>query len=82
MVVFFIFLVSNIGGALTPLGDPPLFLGYLRKVPFFWTFKLIPHMIVASVIILAIYFALDTYFYKKEEIKAPLNDNTKEPIRP
>jgi Na+/H+ antiporter NhaD/arsenite permease-like protein len=81
MVVFFIFLVSNIGGALTPLGDPPLFLGFLRKVPFFWTFKLIPHMIVASVIILAIYFALDTYFYKKEEIKAPLNDNTKEPLR-
>lgn len=81
MVVFFIFLVANIGGALTPLGDPPLFLGFLRKVPFFWTFKLIPHMIVASVIILAIYFALDTYFYKKEEIKAPLNDNTKEPLR-
>ena len=64
MVVFFIFLVSNIGGALTPLGDPPLFLGFLRKVPFFWTFRLIPHMIVASVIILAIYFLLDTYFYK------------------
>lgn len=81
MVVFFIFLVSNIGGALTPLGDPPLFLGFLRKVPFFWTFKLIPHMIVASVIILAIYFALDTYFYKKEEIKVPVNDNTKEPLR-
>lgn len=79
MVVFFIFLVSNIGGALTPLGDPPLFLGYLRKVPFFWTFKLTPHLIVASVIILAIYFALDTYFYKKEEIKTPQN-NSKEPL--
>lgn len=79
MVVFFIFLVSNIGGALTPLGDPPLFLGYLRKVPFFWTFKLTPHMIVASVIILAIYFALDTYFYKKEDIKTPQN-NSKEPL--
>ncbi len=81
MVVFFIFLVSNIGGSLTPLGDPPLFLGYLRKVPFFWTFKLTPHMIVASAIVLAIYFALDTYFYKKEEIKIPADNNTKEPLR-
>jgi Na+/H+ antiporter NhaD/arsenite permease-like protein len=81
MVVFFIFLVSNIGGSLTPLGDPPLFLGYLRKVPFFWTFRLIPHMIVASVIILVIYFALDTYFYKKEEIKIPVDNNAKEPLR-
>ncbi|MFZ3065005.1 MAG: sodium:proton antiporter [Nitrospirota bacterium] len=79
MIVFFIFLVSNIGGALTPLGDPPLFLGYLRKVPFFWTFKLTPHMIVASAIVLAIYFALDTYFYKKEDIKTPQN-NSKEPL--
>ncbi|MBI5182035.1 MAG: sodium:proton antiporter [Nitrospirae bacterium] len=81
MVVFFIFLVSNIGGALTPLGDPPLFLGFLRKVPFFWTFRLIPHMIVASVIILVIYFVLDTYFYKKEEIKISPDNNTKEPLR-
>lgn len=81
MVVFFIFLVSNAGGVLTPLGDPPLFLGYLRKVPFFWTFKLTPHLIVASVIILAIYFTLDTYFYKKEDLKTPQNSNTKEPLR-
>ncbi len=80
MVVFFIFLVSNIGGALTPLGDPPLFLGFLRKVPFFWTFRLIPHMIVASVIILVIYFVLDTYFYKKEGIKISPDNNTKEPL--
>ncbi len=42
-IVFFIFLISNIGGALTPLGDPPLFLGFLHGVPFFWTFKLLPH---------------------------------------
>src|SRR5437867_3013212 len=41
-VVFFIFLVSNIGGLLTPLGDPPLFLGYLQGVPFWWTFRLWP----------------------------------------
>ena len=41
IVVFFIFLVSNIGGSLTPLGDPPLFLGFLHGVPFFWTLNLI-----------------------------------------
>jgi len=48
MVVFFIFLVCNIGGSLTPLGDPPLFLGFLHGVPFFWTFKILPHMLLAS----------------------------------
>jgi Na+/H+ antiporter NhaD/arsenite permease-like protein len=44
VIVFFIFLVSNIGGCLTPLGDPPLFLGFLHGVPFFWTLKLLPIM--------------------------------------
>ena len=48
MVVFFIFLVANIGGSLTPLGDPPLFLGFLHGVSFFWTFKIAPHMLVAD----------------------------------
>ncbi|MCP3942548.1 MAG: sodium:proton antiporter [Desulfobacteraceae bacterium] len=71
MVVFFIFLVANIGGSLTPLGDPPLFLGFLHGVSFFWTFKILPHMLVASGILLGIYFCLDTYFYKKEGVKAP-----------
>src|SRR6185436_650588 len=42
-LVFFIFIVSNVGGMLTPLGDPPLFLGYLAGVPFSWTFRLWPH---------------------------------------
>jgi Na+/H+ antiporter NhaD/arsenite permease-like protein len=65
-VVFFIFLVSNIGGSLTPLGDPPLFLGYLKGVPFTWTFGLLPEMIFASVILLVIYFIWDTMAYKKE----------------
>ncbi len=81
MVVFFIFLVANIGGSLTPLGDPPLFLGFLRGVPFFWTFNLLPQMVVASVILLVIYFILDTYFYKKEGISAAPDDGAKEPIR-
>jgi len=66
-VVFFIFLVANVGGSLTPLGDPPLFLGFLKGVEFFWPTKemLLP-MIVVSSILLMVYFALDSYFHKKE----------------
>ncbi len=56
MVVFFIFLVANVGGSLTPLGDPPLFLGYLHGVSFFWTFKIMPHMLVVAVLLLIVYF--------------------------
>ena len=70
-IVFFIFLVSNIGGALTPLGDPPLFLGFLHGVPFFWTMHILPEMAFASVILLVLYFIMDSYCYKKEsKIKA------------
>lgn len=69
MVVFFIFLVANIGGSLTPLGDPPLFLGFLHGVSFFWTMKIGPHMLVLAVILMAIFFAMDTYFYKKEKTR-------------
>jgi Na+/H+ antiporter NhaD/arsenite permease-like protein len=66
VIVFFIFLVANVGGALTPLGDPPLFLGFLVGVPFFWTMKLLPHMLLVAVPLLAIFFAMDTYYYKKD----------------
>jgi len=66
-VVFFIFLVANIGGALTPLGDPPLFLGFLKGVPFFFTLKLIPIWATAVAIVLGIFFAVDSYFYAKED---------------
>jgi Na+/H+ antiporter NhaD/arsenite permease-like protein len=65
-VVFFIFLVSNIGGILTPIGDPPLFLGFLHGVPFFWTLKLLPQMIFAGLILLGMYFIMDSFYYKKE----------------
>ena len=65
-IVFFIFLVSNIGGALTPLGDPPLFLGFLHGVPFFWTMHILPEMAFASIILLMLYFILDSHHYKKE----------------
>ena len=66
MVVFFIFLVANVGGSLTPLGDPPLFLGFLHGVDFFWTFKIMPHMLTASALLLGGYFVIDTYHYRKE----------------
>ncbi|HXK10375.1 MAG TPA: sodium:proton antiporter [Vicinamibacteria bacterium] len=58
-VVFFIFLVSNIGGCLTPLGDPPLFLGYLMGVPFVWTFRLLVPWLVTTSLVLGVYFLWD-----------------------
>jgi Na+/H+ antiporter NhaD/arsenite permease-like protein len=81
LVVFFIFLVSNIGGSLTPLGDPPLFLGFLHGVPFFWTTTaLFPHMLFISVILIAIFFIVDTFMFKREGGVVP-DDGTREPIR-
>ncbi|MFZ2445011.1 MAG: sodium:proton antiporter [Syntrophobacteraceae bacterium] len=65
--IFFIFIVSNIGGSLTPLGDPPLFLGYLRGVPFTWTLQLIPQWLTAVGILLVIFFIWDTICYGREE---------------
>lgn len=65
--VFFIFLVCNLGGSLTPLGDPPLFLGFLRGVPFFWTLNLLGAMLLNSLVLLAIFFIMDSHFYKKED---------------
>jgi Na+/H+ antiporter NhaD/arsenite permease-like protein len=66
MVVFYIFLVSNIGGSLTPLGDPPLFLGYLKGVPFFWTINLLFPMLFLCLPLLLIYYFLDRRFYLNE----------------
>ena len=64
MVVFFIFLVANIGGSLTPLGDPPLFLGFLHGVSFFWTFRILPHMLMITAMLLVVYFAGEVYYYR------------------
>jgi Na+/H+ antiporter NhaD/arsenite permease-like protein len=80
MVVFFIFLVANIGGSLTPLGDPPLFLGYLHGVTFFWTFNIMPHMLVVGVLLLIIYFFMDTYFYRRENASVP-KEEAKQPLK-
>jgi len=76
VIVFFIFLVANIGGSLTPLGDPPLFLGFLVGVPFFWTMKLIPHMLLVAVPLLAIFFVMDSHYYKKEEAAPKTTEKT------
>lgn len=78
-IVFFIFLVSNIGGSLTPLGDPPLFLGFLHGVPFFWTLNLFPKMAFASAVLLLLYFIMDSYYYKKE-IKNDTVESIAEPL--
>jgi Na+/H+ antiporter NhaD/arsenite permease-like protein len=65
-VVFFIFLVSNIGGCLTPLGDPPLFLGYLQGVPFMWTFRLFVPWLFTSALVLGVYFLWDRRAHARE----------------
>jgi Na+/H+ antiporter NhaD/arsenite permease-like protein len=66
-VIFFIFLVSNIGGSLTPLGDPPLFLGFLRGVDFFWPLQNMKgETLLCVVVLLAAFFALDSYLHAKE----------------
>ena len=72
VVVFFIFIVSNAGGSLTPLGDPPLFLGFLKGVDFFWTIKTIfPETLFLVGSLLAIFYALDWYYYHKREELMP-----------
>ncbi len=69
VVVFFIFTVSNAGGSLTPLGDPPLFLGFLRGVEFFWTVKYIfPETAFMLGALLAIFYAVDSWYYRREGV--------------
>lgn len=69
VIVFFIFIVSNIGGSLTPLGDPPLFLGFLKGVDFFWTVKhIFPETFFMIGTLLAIFYALDSWFYGREGV--------------
>jgi Na+/H+ antiporter NhaD/arsenite permease-like protein len=67
VIVFFIFLVSNAGGALTPLGDPPLFLGFLKGVDFFWTMKnILPETLLMVGALLVMVFLVDSWFHRKE----------------
>ena len=68
VLVFFIFIVSNAGGSLTPLGDPPLFLGFLKGVDFFWTVKhIFPETLFLVGVLLLLFFALDSWFYHRRE---------------
>lgn len=81
-VIFFIFLVSNIGGCLTPLGDPPLFLGYLNGVPFIWTFKLWKPWLLLGSGLMTLHFVLDYWIWKKENpfrISQMVETNLKSP---
>lgn len=73
-VVFFIFTVANAGGLLTPLGDPPLFLGMLRGVPFTWTFHLVPEWLFVNAMLLLIYYALDRLIYTREPMTGIAQD--------
>ncbi|UCG16055.1 MAG: sodium:proton antiporter [Phycisphaerales bacterium] len=81
-VIFFIFLVCNVGGCLLPIGDPPLFLGYLMGVPFLWTFGLFAPWLVTCAVILVIYWVWDTIAYRQEKKKDIFLDETrKTPLR-
>jgi Na+/H+ antiporter NhaD/arsenite permease-like protein len=71
VVVFFIFVVSNAGGLLTPLGDPPLFLGFLRGVPFFWTLRLLPAWLLVVGALLMIFYVVDSTIFRQEDLATP-----------
>ena len=81
-VVFFIFLVSNIGGTLLPIGDPPLFLGYLRGVPFDWTLMLWKEWAFLGTLLLAIYWIWDSIVVKREtKVDIAMDDAIRRPLR-
>ncbi len=80
-VLFFIGVVANCGGLVTPLGDPPLFVLYLRGVPFEWFLNLLPVWLFANIILLATYFGVDSYYYYQKESLAALKRDIEE-IRP
>jgi Na+/H+ antiporter NhaD/arsenite permease-like protein len=83
VVVFFIFLVANIGGALTPLGDPPLFLGFLKGVDFFWTTQAMAMpTLTAAVLLLGIFYAIDRWYFShpNEMQQLPVDLGDKQPV--
>jgi len=79
--IFLIFIVSNISGLLTPLGDPPLFLGFLRGVPFFWTLRLFPQWIFAVSILLAVFYCFDRFVFKDTAPVAKSDGGDKSPLK-
>jgi Na+/H+ antiporter NhaD/arsenite permease-like protein len=81
-VVFFIFIVSNIGGLLLPIGDPPLFMGFLAGVPFFWTLGLWKPWLVCVVILLAVYYIIDRLLWAREPLSTTIADASRRtPLR-
>src|SRR3989339_1755352 len=81
-ILFFIGIVANCGGLLTPLGDPPLFMMYLRGAPFTWFLHLVPEWLFVNILLLIIYFFVDTYFWKKETPEAKRREHEyKKPIK-
>jgi Na+/H+ antiporter NhaD/arsenite permease-like protein len=73
IIVFFIFIVSNCGGLLTPLGDPPLYLGFLRGVPFWWTLRLMPHWALLILLLLFVFHMLDEFIFVREDLETKKN---------
>ena len=71
LAIFFIFIVSNTAGLLTPLGDPPLFLGFLRGVPFQWTLSLLPQWALVVGLLLVIFNVYDQYIFVREDVETP-----------
>lgn len=82
VVVFFIFLVANVGGGLTPLGDPPLFLGFLKGVSFLWTLE---HMALPVVLLalplLGVFYLIDRHYYRRENELLPVDPTPDSPVR-
>ena len=77
-ILFFIFIVGNIGGSLTPVGNPPLLMGFISKVPFFWPLtKLLGPTALATGLLLVLYYFMDVYFYNKEPNKPLLRGRSK-----
>lgn len=77
--VFFIFLVSNIGGSLTPIGDPPLYLGFLAGISFFWpTTHLFGEFLLCAVVLLALFYAIDSWAWAREKPAVP--EGAREPL--
>lgn len=66
IMIFFIFMVSNMGGILTPIGDPPLLMGFMRGVPFFWSLNLFPVLLFNMVILLFVFYHVDKQMYRKD----------------
>ena len=76
VIIFLIFIVCNVAGLLTPIGDPPLFLGYLQGVPFFWTLKLLPQWGFAVGVLLLVFYGIDSWIARKDGLPEP------EPVEP